>query len=52
MSEIKIFAGEQTRYLAEKIAKSYGIELGDSSVTRFSDGEFEPIYKTLYGKLE
>ena len=41
---IKFFSGTASKYLAEKIAKSYGSELGKSSVTRFSDGEFQPAY--------
>ncbi len=41
---IKFFAGKESRYLAEKIAESYGTELGKSSVTRFSDGEFQPSF--------
>ena len=32
-------------YLAEKIAKSYGQELGKVSIYRFSDGEFQPSYE-------
>ncbi len=42
---IKIFSGSETRYLAEKIAKSYGTELGESSLLRFSDGEFQPSFE-------
>ena len=42
--KLKIFAGRGSRYLAEKIAKSYGIEVGDSSVLEFSDGEFQPAF--------
>lgn len=42
--KLKIFAGRQSRDLAEKIARSYGMELGDSSVLEFSDGEFQPAY--------
>ncbi|MCC8034567.1 MAG: ribose-phosphate pyrophosphokinase [Rikenellaceae bacterium] len=42
--KLKIFAGRGSRYLAEKIAKSYGTEVGDSSVLEFSDGEFQPAY--------
>ncbi|HRS18786.1 MAG TPA: ribose-phosphate diphosphokinase, partial [Bacteroidales bacterium] len=42
--QIKIFTGTASRYLAEKIVAHYGIELGDSSVTFFSDGEFEPRF--------
>lgn len=41
---IKIFTGSNSRYLAERIAKSYGIPLGKTSVLRFSDGEFQPSY--------
>ncbi|MBE5032516.1 ribose-phosphate diphosphokinase [Gallalistipes aquisgranensis] len=42
--KLKFFACRESRYLAEKIAKSYGTELGDSSVLEFSDGEFQPAY--------
>lgn len=41
---IKFFTGRNTRYLSENIAKSFGIALGKSSVTVFSDGEFVPSY--------
>jgi ribose-phosphate pyrophosphokinase len=44
-SPIKFFAGRESKYLAEKIAKSFGTELGKSSVTVFSDGEFQPSYE-------
>jgi len=44
-SSVSIFAGRETRYLAEKISKSYGIELGKSIVTQFSDGEFQTSYE-------
>ncbi len=42
--KLKFFSGRGSRYLAEKIAQSYGTELGDSSVLEFSDGEFQPAY--------
>ena len=42
---IKIFAGTESKYLAEKIAEHSGIELGRSTCPRFSDGEFEPCYE-------
>lgn len=42
---VSIFAGRNTRYLAERIAAEYGIELGTSIVTEFSDGEFQPSYE-------
>lgn len=41
---IKFFSGRNTRYLSENIAKSFGIALGKSSVTVFSDGEFVASY--------
>ncbi len=44
MHKLKFFTGRGSRYIAEEIAKVYGIELGDSSVMEFSDGEFEPSY--------
>lgn len=41
---IKIFTGTATEYLTRKIVDYLGVELGESSVTRFSDGEFEPRF--------
>ncbi len=43
-SKIKIFSGENSMYLAEKIAKAAGVELGKNSLLRFSDGEFVTSY--------
>lgn len=40
----KIFSGTGSRYLAEKIAKVYGIPLGKSHTQQFSDGEFQPAF--------
>ncbi len=49
--EVKIFSGRATIGLAEKIAKSYGLPLGDVKVTDFSDGEFQPSFEeTVRGK--
>jgi ribose-phosphate pyrophosphokinase len=42
---VSIFAGRATHYLAEKIADSYGIGLGKTMVTEFSDGEFQPSFE-------
>lgn len=42
---VNIFSGRATRYLAEKIAISYGKKLGDVLVTDFSDGEFQPSFE-------
>jgi ribose-phosphate pyrophosphokinase len=41
---MKIFACRSSKDLAQKIADDLGIELGKSSVTLFSDGEFQPCY--------
>lgn len=43
-SPIKFFAGTASNYLAEKIAKSFGSELGRTNVLHFADGEFQPHY--------
>ncbi len=40
-----IFSGRTSKYLAQKIADSYGVELGNSSITVFDDGEFQPSYE-------
>lgn len=37
--QARIFSGTGSRYLAEKIAQNFGIELGHVNVQRFSDGE-------------
>jgi len=44
-SVVKLFSGTASQYLAEKIAGSYGKELGKSVLSRFSDGEFQPRLK-------
>lgn len=44
-SNAKIFSGRASRYLAERIARSFGQELGNVVVTEFSDGEFQPSYE-------
>ncbi len=41
---VKLFAGSGTTLLAQKIAESYGKPLGDVSLSRFSDGEFQPHF--------
>ena len=43
-SPIKFFSGSASTYLAEKIVKSFGTELGSTLILRFSDGEFQPSY--------
>lgn len=42
---VKFFAGRASTYLAEKIIKSFGTELGKTSVLEFSDGEIQPYYE-------
>jgi ribose-phosphate pyrophosphokinase len=42
---IKLFTGNESRYLSENIALNAGMELGSSSCPRFADGEFEPCYE-------
>lgn len=41
---VKLFAGTGTKELAIKIAENYGKPLGQSTLSRFSDGEFQPSY--------
>lgn len=43
-SNVKLFSGTNSRYLANKIAESYGMPLGEVTVNRFSDGEFQPSF--------
>jgi len=43
--EPKIFACTQSQQLAEKIAKSYGTDLGNVLFSRYSDGEFQPSFE-------
>ena len=47
MSEtsVKIFSGTGSQYLAERIARSYGCKLGSVKVSRFSDGEIQPVFQ-------
>ncbi|MCF8255095.1 MAG: ribose-phosphate pyrophosphokinase [Bacteroidia bacterium] len=43
-NEVKIFSGTKSKYLAEEIAKAYGIPLGDCTISYFADGEFQPSF--------
>ncbi|HOO09155.1 MAG TPA: ribose-phosphate pyrophosphokinase [Cyclobacteriaceae bacterium] len=40
---VKIFSGQATTYLAEKIAHAYGEPLGEVKYQQFSDGEMSPF---------
>jgi len=42
---VKIFSGRASQRLAEQIATSYGVSLGDVKVMEFSDGEFQPSFE-------
>ncbi|MFK2818579.1 ribose-phosphate pyrophosphokinase [Flavobacteriaceae sp. LMIT009] len=44
-TKAKIFACSQSTVLAEKIAKSYGEELGNVITSTYSDGEFQPSFE-------
>lgn len=41
---VKIFAGSGTKDLASKIAEEYGKPLGSVTLSKFSDGEFQPSF--------
>ncbi|HVA97885.1 MAG TPA: ribose-phosphate pyrophosphokinase [Bacteroidia bacterium] len=42
---VKFFSGTASQEIAGKIAKEYGTDLGKVTVSRFSDGEFQPSYE-------
>lgn len=44
-SSFKIFAGSNSRYLAEKICQSLGSPLGNMNIEHFADGEFAVSYE-------
>jgi ribose-phosphate pyrophosphokinase len=51
MTEVELFAGERSGYLAREIADYYGQPLGNVVVHRFSDGEIQPeIHTPVRGK--
>lgn len=43
-NKVKIFSCSASKPLAEKIAASYGQELGDVELQKFSDGEFTTVF--------
>lgn len=48
--EIKVFTGNASPKLANEICRNIGIELGDSSVAYFADGEISiSLYETVRG---
>ncbi|WP_126970585.1 ribose-phosphate pyrophosphokinase [Gynurincola endophyticus] len=44
-TSVKIFSGTGSQYLAEKIAQKYGATLGKVTISRFSDGEIQPVFQ-------
>lgn len=42
---VKIFAGRASEHLANQVAESYGVSLGNVKVLEFSDGEFQPSFE-------
>lgn len=42
INKVKIFSGSAAQRLTERIADQYGLKVGDASMNRFSDGEFQP----------
>jgi len=42
-SQVRIFSGTNTKYLATSIAEAYGVEVGKAEVRHFSDGEICPV---------
>jgi ribose-phosphate pyrophosphokinase len=42
---VKLFSGESTLYLSEKIATHFGEPLSKQTTARFKDGEFEPCFE-------
>lgn len=41
----KVFSGTGSQYLAEKIAQQHGIVPGKITISRFSDGEIQPVFQ-------
>jgi len=44
-NEVKLFSGSATVELAKDISKSYGMDLGNVKLSRFSDGEFQVSFE-------
>lgn len=41
----KVFSGTGSQYLAEKISQKYGSPLGKITISKFSDGEIQPVFQ-------
>lgn len=44
-AQVKLFSGIASIDLANKIAKAYGVDLGNVIINKFSDGEFQPSFE-------
>jgi ribose-phosphate pyrophosphokinase len=44
-ASVKIFSGTGSQELAQSVAKAFGKQLGQLDVQRFSDGEFQPVFR-------
>ncbi len=44
-TNVNIFSGEGSLYLAEKIAKKFGRDLGKVTISHFKDGEYQPSFE-------
>src|SRR5574343_1329516 len=42
---VKIFSGTGSQKLAEKIAQRFGATIGKINIQKFSDGEFQPVFR-------
>jgi ribose-phosphate pyrophosphokinase len=42
---VKIFSGTGSYYLAAQIAQVFGKKLGNCTIQKFSDGEFQPVFQ-------
>lgn len=44
INQVKLFSGTGSQILARKIAEYYGKDLGDVTISKFSDGEIQPSF--------
>lgn len=44
LNPVKIFSGSASASLTKGICEYYGLDSGDLTVNRFSDGEFQPVF--------
>jgi ribose-phosphate pyrophosphokinase len=44
-AHINIFSGEGSQYLADRIAKKFGGDLGKVTINHFMDGEYQPCFE-------